>query len=263
MTSNEIFFIILSFTLPFLMTVLGSTLIFFFNKQSKAVNSITIGLASGIMLSASIWSLLVPSLEDAKSLWGDLAFIPAVIGLAIGCVFMIALDVISAYFLKKSRENTQNNAIFSSKSAFKLFTALTIHNIPEGLSVGFAVGTAVAIASPIFTPFMFALGIALQNFPEGLATVLPMYNSLGKKKKSFFLSCLSGIVEPIFAIAGFFLASNVTFLLPWLLSFSAGTMIYVIIQELLPEIKSENNSLCGVISFVIGFILMMLLDVCI
>lgn len=250
---NQNITISLSFILPCLLTTLGAGLVFFFNKPSKILNTLTIGLASGIMLSASIWSLLLPSLEYSKECWQNLSFIPVTAGFVLGGIFMIFLDFLSAKLFKNNQSN---------KKTFKLFTAITIHNIPEGMAVGFAVGTAVATQSSYLGAFMFALGIALQNFPEGLATTLPLYNSLKNKKKAFFLGTLSGIVEPLFAIAGYFLATIITSLLPWLLSFSAGAMIYVIIEELMPELHENKTSSLGTWSFIIGFVLMMLLDIC-
>lgn len=252
---NQTLTIVFGFLLPCLMTTLGASLIFFFNKSSKVLNIITIGLAAGIMMSASIWSLLLPSLENAEITWGNLAALPVVLGFTLGVVFMVLLDLLCTKFFKKNGENDKNKA-------FKLFTAITIHNIPEGLSVGFAVGTAIATQSAYVSAFMFALGISLQNFPEGLATALPMYSCLGSRKKAFGLGVLSGLVEPIFACAGFFLAASLSSLLPWLLAFSAGAMIYVIIEELLPEIHSQGKCAWGTIPFVIGFIIMMMLDIC-
>ncbi|MGN1201470.1 MAG: ZIP family metal transporter [Candidatus Caccovivens sp.] len=249
---NQTLTIIFSFVFPCLMTTLGALLVFFFNKPSKTLNIITIGLASGIMLSASIWSLLLPAFENAEQDWQNLSFIPVTIGFVLGGIFMIFLDFLSTKFFKSNQDN---------QKPFKLFTAITIHNIPEGMAVGFSVGTAVALQNAYIGAFMFTLGIALQNFPEGLATALPIHNCLKNRKKAFFLSTLSGIVEPVFALAGFFLASYITCLMPWLLAFSAGAMIYVIIQELMPELHNEKSSL-GTWAFIVGFVLMMLLDVC-
>lgn len=241
----------LSLILPFLFTALGALLIFFFAKPSNTLNKITIGAASGIMLSASIWSLLLPSIENAEPTWKNLTIIPVCVGFLLGGVFMIVLDFISKKFVKADHQRP-----------FKLFTAITIHNIPEGLSVGFAVGTAAALHSASYlSPFMLALGIALQNFPEGLATAMPLQKPLGSKK-AFLFGALSGIVEPIFACIGFFLAKSITSLLPWLLSFSAGAMIYVIIEELMPELHENKKSSLGTWAFILGFIFMMILDLC-
>ena len=275
---NQTLTIILGFTLPFLMTTIGAGLVFFFKKTSKIVNMITIGLAGGIMLSASIWSLLLPALEDAQTTWENLAFVPVVFGFLLGGIFMIILDFVSDKFISKEKisQNALENVPNSQKiahsaqflqqknksKAFKLFSAITIHNIPEGMSVGFVLGTAVMSHSSLLTALMFAIGIALQNLPEGLATALPLYNCLQNKKKAFFLGTLSGFVEPVFAIAGYFLATSISSLLPWLLAFSAGAMIFVIIEELLPETHFGEKPSFGTWAFMMGFVLMMILDIC-
>lgn len=218
------------------------------------------------MLSASIWSLLVPALENAEDGWGDWAFVPVMIGFVFGGALMLLMDFVSNKIYKEKGDKTQDKTATEDscarKKAFKMFTAITIHNIPEGLSVGFAIGTAVALHTPILAALMFALGIALQNFPEGLATALPLYTSLGKKGKAFVLATLSGLVEPVFALVGFFLAAYITALLPWLLAFAAGAMIYVIVEEMIPEIQVDGAKKWGTWAFVIGFVVMMVLDVC-
>ncbi len=251
---NTTLSIILCITLPCLMTTLGACLVFFFKRTSKIVNMITIGLASGIMLSASIWSLLIPAVDYSEEYWSNLYVLPVVLGFVLGAVFMILLDFVCSKFFKAKKEAEK-------EKAFKLFTAITIHNIPEGMSVGFAIGTAVAMSSPTLSAVMFAVGIALQNFPEGLATALPIQNCLHNKQKSFWLATLSGVIEPIFAILGFFLATYISSLLPWLLAFSAGAMIYVIVEEMIPEIQMDGKASWGSWSFVIGFVLMMILDI--
>lgn len=249
---NNTLIIILSFALPCLMTTLGAGLVYIFKKPSKTLNVVAIGLASGIMLSASIWSLLLPSLEQSQQTWQNLAFIPVACGFLLGAIFTLFLDFACNKLFKSSEK---------SKKSFKLFTAMTVHNIPEGMSVGFAVGTAVATQNAYLGAFMFALGIAMQNFPEGLATSLPLYNNLKSKNKAFILGALSGIVEPIFAITGFFLATYLVSALPWLLAFSAGAMVYVTIEELMPELHQEKSSSLGTWMFIIGFVAMMLLDI--
>lgn len=251
---NQTLVILLCFALPCVLTTLGAALIFFFHKPSTILNIITISLASGIMLSASIWSLLVPAQEDAIITWGKLSFLPIVIGFALGGLFMLILDFLSEK-LFKNQKNTQKSRTFT------LFTAITVHNIPEGLSVGFALGTALATQNGLLSALMFAVGIAIQNFPEGLATAIPLNNCLKNSKKSFFLAFLSGIVEPIFAILGYFLASSLSSLLPWLLTFSAGAMIYVIVAELIPQMQVEKTK-WGIWTFLIGFVIMMILDIC-
>ena len=248
-------YIIIGFTIIFLMTTLGALCVYFLKKPSNIINMITIGFASGIMLSASIWSLLIPSIEYAKNDYPQIFILPISCGLLLGGMFMVLLDKITGHFNNLKNDKSKNKA-------FKLFTAVTVHNIPEGLSVGFAFGVAFASNNTYLSALLIAIGIALQNFPEGLAVALPMNTTLKNKNKAFVFGMLSGIVEPIFAIIGFFLASQLTFLMPWLLSFSAGAMIYVVIEELLPELHINEKTTIGTWAFIIGFILMMVLDLC-
>ena len=219
-------FIVLGFSIIFIMTTLGALCVYFLKKPSTFVNMLTIGFASGIMLSASIWSLLIPSIEYSEEQYQDLFILPVAVGFLLGGMFMVLLDKITGHFSNLKKDEGKNKA-------FKLFT------------VGFAFGSAFATNSPMFSAFLIALGIALQNFPEGLAVALPMHKTLNNKHKAFLYGTASGIVEPIFAILGFFLASQLTFLMPWLLSFSAGAMIYVVVEELLPELHINEKTTIG------------------
>lgn len=248
-------YLIIGFSILFIATTLGAVCVYFLKKPSEFVNKLTIGFASGIMLSASIWSLLLPALDYAEEQLGNLQILPAALGLLLGGIFMVILNTITGHFSNLKHDKSKNKA-------FKLFTAVTVHNIPEGLSVGFAFGVAFAVGGDYFSAFMFAVGIALQNFPEGLAVALPMHQTLKNKHKAFIFGSLSGIAEPIFAIVGFFLANQITFLMPWLLAFSAGAMIYVVIEELLPELHINEKTTIGTWAFLFGFILMMILDIC-
>mgnify|MGYP001851110076 FL=1 len=245
-------FIIFGFSIIFIMTLLGALCVYFLKKPSNFVNMVTIGFASGIMLSASIWSLLLPSIEYAEPEYGNFFILPVAVGFLLGGIFMVLLDKLTGHFSNLKNKN----------KTFKLFTAVTVHNIPEGLSVGFAFGSAYALTGDYFGAFLIALGIALQNFPEGLAVALPMNKTLQNKHKAFLFGALSGVVEPIFAIVGFFLASQLTFLMPWLLSFSAGAMIYVVVEELLPELHINEKITVGTWAFMFGFVIMMVLDLC-
>lgn len=257
---NETISLILCFGLPCLMTTLGATLIFFFKKVSDKLNVITMGLASGIMISASIWSLLLPALENAETSWGGLKFIPIVCGFLIGGIFMSILDFCTSKLTKTN--SIDKNFAKNRQKALKFFTAITVHNIPEGLSVGLALGCATISHTSLTGAVMFAVGIAIQNFPEGLATALPIQNYVNSRKKSFFLAFLSGIVEPLFAVAGYFLASHLHSLMPWLLTFSASAIIYVILHELLPETYNSGKITLSTWAFFIGFVIMMILDIC-
>ena len=244
---------ILTFILPCLMTTLGGSLIFLFKKQSKTLNLITIGLSGGIMLSASIWSLLIPAIENSQKIFQRFFLFPVALGFLFGGIFITFLD----FFCKKRIKNNKK-----LRKPAKFFVAMTIHNIPEGLAVGVAMGTAIATSSAILPSFMFTLGIAIQNFPEGLATAIPLHKYTKNKQKSFLFAFLSGVVEPIFAILGYFLSKLSTNFLPWLLSLSAGAMIYVVVDELIPELKESERGCIGPIMFLLGFLIMMVLDVC-
>lgn len=229
-------FALLCFTLPFLLNTLGACLVFFMPEYKN--KGIIEGFAGGIMTSACVWSLIIPAIEQSSALKG-LAFLPACIGLAVGAIFIY----FSEFLLKKERENW---------TLKRTFFAMTLHNIPEGLAVGFAYG-----ASPPISALSVALGIGAQNFPEGLAISLAFKNNGKSKLTSFSYGVISGVVEPVSALIGALLVKSLVFLQPWILSFSAGAMIYVVVEDLIPEsVKSKG----GVWGFILGFCLMMAFD---
>lgn len=244
----------------FLMTTLGAAFVFFFKKNiSKKVNTIFLGFASGIMLAASVFGLLIPSIEGATD-YGKWNFIPAVIGFIIGGLFLMLLDHIVPHMHKNGLEEGPKSPINKS---MKMFLAVTLHNVPEGLAVGFAFGAAAVIGES--TAFIAALGLAIgigiQNLPEGAAVSLPMKNSLGDKNKAFLFGMGSGAVEPVAAVIGYFLASYIAVLQPWLLAFAAGAMIFVVAEDLIPDAKLDENPHLGTWGVMIGFVVMMILDV--
>ena len=221
----------------FFCTTLGSFFVFFFRKKeiSPKVNQIFLGFAAGIMLSASVFSLIVPSLEM------DISYLPSwiVSGVAVllGALFLWGIDKLVPHFhVEQNKEEGLPSRV--SKTA-KMFLAVTIHNIPEGLSVG----------------------IGIQNIPEGAVVSLPIKGETGNSRKAFWFGTLSGAVEPLAAILGLFLAYFLDPIMPWALSFAAGCMLYVIAEEMIPDAKGDPRSHSGVWSFIIGFILMMSLDV--
>lgn len=247
--------IIFGFTFIFFMTSLGASVVFLFKKPiENNLNSFILGLASGIMMSASVWSLLLPALSLNESL-GKFKIVPVIVGLFLGSLFIMALDRLIPF----------NSNLNNSKRKFaKLFVAITLHNIPEGLSVGFVFGLASFAPSTVTMASALALsvGIGLQNAPEG-ATVALSYKSIGGGRfKSFLLGSASGAIEPVFAIIGFFMASLLSSIQPWLLAFSAGAMIFVIIEELIPDSKNAIDEHIGTWGFMAGFIIMMILDIC-
>lgn len=253
----EIILTIAGFSVIFIATCLGSATVFFFKREiSEKLNGIFLGFAGGIMISASVWSLLIPSIEQSTSM-GKLNFLPAVVGFILGGGLLVLID-------KLLPEHPQNDSINSvgRVNPIKLFTAITIHNIPEGLAVGFAFGGASILGdkSAYMVAFGLAIGIAIQNFPEGTAVSLPLKKITGSSVKSFLMGVFSGAVEPIFAILGYFLAYWLTFYQPWFLSFSAGAMIFVVAEDIIPNAKRENSH-AGTWAIMLGFALMMALDV--
>ena len=244
------------FTFIFITSVAGAGVVFLFKKSiPQKLNAVFLGVASGVMLAASVWSLLLPAIEQAKTTWGAWAIVPSCIGLALGGISICAIEKIL-----KTRPSSKNNFFDKSK---RLFLAVTLHNIPEGLAVGFAFGFAYAFGDvkSYVTALGLAIGIGVQNFPEGVALALPLRSSLGSPKKAFYLGVLSGAVEPFFAILGYFLARQLQILQPWLLSSAAGAMLFVVAEDLLPDSRLERSPKIGAVGFLIGFIIMMALDV--
>ena len=243
----------------FLMTTLGASVVYIFNAgQNKKLNSIFLGFASGVMIAASIWSLLLPAIEQSSG-FGKLKFLPASVGFVVGGLFLVLLDKVSPNF--HSSKISLNTDRF--KQIKKLFCAVTIHNIPEGIAVGFAFGSATLVGTKIafLSALGLAIGIGIQNFPEGTAVALPIRTATNNKNIGFLYGMLSGAVEPIFAILGYFLASSLQIIQPWLLSFAAGAMIFVVVDDLVPISKTDDNSSLGAWGVMLGFAIMMILDI--
>lgn len=251
--------IVLGIGFTFLMTVLGASLVFCFKKDvSSKLNAAFLGITSGIMLAASIWSLLLPALEQAEKDFGKAAFLPVAIGFLFGGAILVLLEKITPILKNEGGRYAFTDE--NSKKSGRLFLAVTLHNIPEGLAVGFAFGAAAmsGTLAGYTTALGLAIGMGIQNFPEGAAVALPMRNTLKSNKKAFFYGAASGIVEPVFSVIGFFLAALQT-LQPWLLSFAAGAMIYVVSEDLLPDIHEDRKM--GAWGMMLGFVLMMVFDV--
>lgn len=260
---TDIWIIVIGMALPFLATVLGAAVVFFIRGEiDRKTNSVLLGFAAGIMIAASIWSLIMPSYEMAGENWGEnFALIPVVIGFILGALLMYGTDKLVPHIHKTSNIEEGIKTKKLSREA-KLFFAMTIHNIPEGLAVGFAFAVAVKGGSglTILGALALAIGISLQDIPEGAAVSLPMAQSAGTKKKAFLYGVLSAVVEPIGALAAFFFATFFADLLPWFLSFAAGAMMYVVIEELIPEAKLSEDNHLGTFAVLGGFVLMMVLD---
>ena len=247
--------------IPFLGTTLGSAMVFLMkNKMNTKVQKLLLGFASGVMIAASIWSLITPSIEMAEE-QGIVSWIPAAIGFLFGIIFLLVLDSIIPHLHLNSKKPEGIKA--KLKNTTMMVLAVTLHNIPEGMAVGVVFAGVLAQNTTITLAGAFALsiGIAIQNFPEGAIISMPLKNEGISKPKAFLYGTLSGIVEPIGAIITIFLTGIVTPILPYLLSFAAGAMIYVVVEELIPESQVGEHSNIGTIGVAIGFVIMMILDV--
>lgn len=252
--------IILGIFIPFIGTIIGTSIVFFMkNTLNKALEKMLLGLASGVMIAASIWSLLMPSFEMAKK-QGVLEWWPATIGFICGIVFLIVTDIFITKLENKLNLN-QNNE--SYRNNLMLFLAVTLHNIPEGMAVG--VGFAGVISGnagmAMAGAMSLAIGIGIQNIPEGAIISMPLKSTGTTKYKAFLYGVISGIVEPIAAFITLLLTSKITTMLPYLLSFAAGAMMYVVSNELIPKAQNGKYSKIGMIGLTTGFLIMMILDV--
>lgn len=247
--------------IPFLGTTLGSAMVFFMkNKINNKVEKILLGFASGVMIAASVWSLLIPSIDMAEE-QGVIAWIPATVGFLLGMLFLLVLDsVIPHLHLNSNKPEGMKSKL---QKTTMMVLAVTLHNIPEGMAVGVVFAGAISQNSGITLAgaFALAIGIAIQNFPEGAIISMPLKSEGTSKLKAFWYGTLSGIVEPIGAILTIALTNLVVPVLPYFLSFAAGAMIYVVVEELIPESQAGEHSNIGTVGVAIGFVIMMILDV--
>ena len=251
----------LGILIPFLGTTLGSACVFFMKKSlSDLVRRSLAGFAAGVMVAASIWSLLIPAIEQSESM-GKLSFLPAFIGFWGGVLFLLLLDRLIPHLHVGSEQSEGPKSKLGRTTMMVL--AVTLHNIPEGMAVGvvyagFLSGnTQITAASAL----ALSLGIAIQNFPEGAIISMPLRAEGEKKSKAFLGGVLSGVVEPIGAVLTIVAAQFIIPALPYLLSFAAGAMLYVVVEELIPEMSQGRHSNLGTVFFAIGFNVMMVLDV--
>ncbi|MDD3252556.1 MAG: ZIP family metal transporter [Lachnospiraceae bacterium] len=258
---KEMFDISMGVLIPFLGTMLGAGCVFFVKNAIKPVVQKTLlGFASGVMVAASVWSLLIPAMEMSEHM-GKLAFMPAAVGLAFGMAFLLLMDRVIPH-LHMGCEEPEGPKCSLARTTM-LVLAVTLHNIPEGMAVGVVFAGLLSGDAPISIAGAFALsiGIAIQNFPEGAIISLPLRSEGESRKKAFVMGTLSGIVEPIAAALTIVLARIVIPILPYLLAFAAGSMLYVVVEELIPESAEGEHSNMGTIGFAVGFVVMMILDV--
>lgn len=256
-----IFTVLREIFVPFLGTIIGAACVFFVKKElNRNLQRALTGFAAGVMVSASFFSLLLPAIEQSSHM-GKLAFIPAVTGFALGILFLMLLDRIIPHLHMNSDQPEGMKSNFKRSSMMIL--AVALHNLPEGMAVGVVLaglvkGTEGISAAAALT---LSLGIAIQNFPEGAIISIPLKTEGMKKGKAFLYGALSGIVEPIGAVATLLLADMIVPALPYLLSFAAGAMLYVVVEELIPEMSEGEHSHIGTLLFAIGFAAMMSLDI--
>jgi ZIP family zinc transporter len=243
----------------FVLTGLGSFGVFFLKKTNPKIFSFSLGMAGGIMMAASFWSLLNPAIEIAKETY-TLSFVPVVIGFILGIFLLRLLDLIVPHLHLASSPLEQEGPQIPLKKSILIFLAITIHNIPEGLAIGVSFGSVGKNQEFLREAYNLTLGIGIQNIPEGLALSLALKHAGLSRIKSFFYGFLSAIVEPIFALTGVGTTLLSSLLLPYALSLAAGAMIFVTIEELLPEAQKFGNSDIASLGFGIGFLIMMVLD---
>ena len=251
--------IALGVLIPFLGTTLGAALVFLLKKQlSVRVQKSLTGFAAGVMVAASFWSLLQPALESSAGM-GALAFVPAAVGFLVGMGFLLLLDMVTPH-MHMDRQHEGPNSGF--KRTTKLILAVTLHNIPEGMAVGVVHAGLLSGSAEITAggAFAMALGIAIQNFPEGAIVSMPLLAEGMPRRKTFWMGVLSGAVEPVAAVVTLLAAGLVTPILPYFLAFAAGAMLYVVVEELVPEMSEGVHSNIGTVAFSLGFVLMMVLD---
>ena len=253
--------LLIGIMIPFVGTALGSACVFFLKHEMKPLlQKILLGFASGVMVAASVWSLLIPAMNMSEGM-GKLAFIPAAVGLLLGMAFLLLMDrVIPHLHLGSDEPEGMHSSL--SKSLMLIF-AVTLHNFPEGMAVGvvFAGMLEGSAGITLAGAFALAIGIAIQNFPEGAIISMPLKGTGISRGKAFLYGAASGIVEPLGALLTIWLASYIEPVLPYLLAFAAGAMLYVVVEELIPEASEGEHSNIATVGFAIGFVLMMILDV--
>ncbi|MBQ6259967.1 MAG: ZIP family metal transporter [Firmicutes bacterium] len=251
---------ILGILIPFAGTSLGASMVFVLKKNiSGDLQKILTGFAAGVMVAASFWSLLQPALESSEGM-GALSFVPAASGFLIGVGFLLLLDEVTPHMHFDKQEEGPRSGL---KRTTKLILAVTLHNIPEGMAVGVVYAGLISQSAGISQAgaLALALGIAIQNFPEGAIVSMPLRAEGMDKGRTFLFGVLSGVVEPIAALVTILAAGAVVPVMPYLLAFAAGAMMYVVVEELIPEMSEGTHSNLGTIAFSLGFVLMMVLDV--
>lgn len=256
-----VFWALVGTMFTFLMTAMGAATVFFFRREiTPAIQRLFLGFAAGVMIAASVWSLLIPAIEEAEES-GIPGYLPATGGFILGVAFLLLLDKLLPHLHHDDPHAPKSKR---SKRTALLMVAMTLHNIPEGMAVGLAFARAAQNEGGVLwlsAAGALALGIGIQNFPEGAAIALPLRQEGNSRRHAFLEGCLSGSVEPIFGVLAAIVAGSVAPLMPWFLSFAAGAMMVVVVEELIPEARLDQSAHAGTLSVMFGFLLMMVLDV--
>ena len=259
-TLNPLLLAFMAGLFTWVMTSAGAALVFLFKEINKNILNIMLGFAAGVMVAASFWSLLLPATEIAKE-ENMVEWMPVIIGFAAGGAFLILMDKVLPHLHPNSKDGSPEGMPSNLRKSILLVFAITLHNIPEGFAVGVAFGAMANEGVTFAAAIVVALGIGIQNLPEGAAGSIPLRKEGYSRRKSFMIGQLSGAVEPVAALLGAYFAMNMAYLLPYTLSFAAGAMIYVVVEELIPESQSEEHSHGATIGSMSGFLLMTFLDI--
>lgn len=257
--SNGLLWAALGTAFTFAMTALGAAVVFLFRGEMKPnIQRAFLGFAAGVMVAASVWSLIIPAIEQTEAA-GGIGWIPAAGGIVLGIAFLMLLDMVIPHLHLDAKE--PEGVKTSWRRSTLLMLAVTLHNIPEGMAVGLAFALAAQGGGSLTAAAALALGMGIQNFPEGAAISLPLRQEGMAAGKAFLRGALSGIVEPVFGILVVLIAGRAASIMPWLLSFAAGAMLYVTVEELIPEAHLGEHSHVGTLGVMAGFLIMMILDV--
>jgi len=254
---------LLATTFTWFLTAMGASLVFFFKMMHRAVLDAMLGFTGGVMVAASFWSLLNPAIEMSETMYPTMKWMPAAVGFALGAMFLFGLDKVMPHLHINFQENEKEGAKTQLHKSILLVLAITLHNIPEGLAVGVLFGAASLGIDGATIPAAIALaiGIGIQNFPEGFAVAMPLRRIGMSRRKSFWYGQLSAIVEPIAGVVGALAVVYMQPILPFALAFAAGAMIYVVVEEVIPETQRDKYTDIAVLGFIGGFLVMMILDV--
>ena len=254
---------LLATTFTWFLTAMGASLVFFFKTMHRAVLDAMLGFTGGVMVAASFWSLLNPAIEMSEKMYPTMKWMPAAVGFALGAMFLFGLDKVMPHLHINFQDNEKEGAKTQLHKSILLVLAITLHNIPEGLAVGVLFGAASLGIDGATIPAAIALaiGIGIQNFPEGFAVAMPLRRIGMSRRKSFWYGQLSAIVEPVAGVVGALAVVYMQPILPFALAFAAGAMIYVVVEEVIPETQRDKYTDIAVLGFIGGFLVMMILDV--